>query len=246
MKQFCWSMFLVSSTKLQKSSQAQCTYSKGSMNMNTYIDIYIYICTLFVGGGGGGLPHGWHDSIHWLRLSKESLKCKIVQVSDTVPMDVASTEQGDCLNGVSSFHLRTDFVDQILESGCTRNDSFYVIEPVVIRARSRNVLCPRTQKMGSSYVDSLTGAEHVGRSDYMLSYSWGYEVGDVVAALSNHCDSEHHDHKGAWTEFRIRVVFDADMLWPHGTRVIEAHIIGSAACASISIAWWRQAACPQP
>ena len=112
-------------------------------------------------------------------------------------MDAALNEQTCCLNGVSSFHLDTEFVDQILEVGCARTDNFYAIEPVVIRERGKSVVCPRTQKLGSSYVDALSGPEHVGNSDYMLSYSWCYQVGDVVAALSHHCQKENHDPKSA-------------------------------------------------
>ncbi|CAE7325852.1 unnamed protein product [Symbiodinium necroappetens] len=113
-------------------------------------------------------------------------------------MDAALDEQTCCLNGVSSFHLDTEFVDQILEVGCARTDTFYTIEPAVIRPRGSNVVCPQTQKLGSSYVDALSGPEHVGNSDYMLSYSWGYQVGDVVSALSHHCQKENHDPKSTY------------------------------------------------
>ena len=115
-------------------------------------------------------------------------------------MEPATTAPTSCLTGVSSFHLDTEFVDQVLEVGCATTDNFYTIEPIVIRGRSRHVLCPRTQKMGSSYVDALSGKQHVGFSNYMLSYSWAYQVGDVVASLAQHCEKENQDPQSAFTE----------------------------------------------
>ncbi|CAE7491136.1 unnamed protein product, partial [Symbiodinium pilosum] len=113
-------------------------------------------------------------------------------------MEPATTAPTSCLTGVSSFHLDTEFVDQVLEVGCATTDNFYTIEPIVIRGRSRHVLCPRTQKMGSSYVDALSGKQHVGFSNYMLSYSWAYQVGDVVASLAQHCEKENQDPQSTY------------------------------------------------
>ena len=49
-------------------------------------------------------------------------------------------------------------------------------------------MCPRDGKIGCAYVDTLTNLDDVGRADALLSYSWGYLITEVSAALS------------AWTE----------------------------------------------
>ena len=56
------------------------------------------------------------------------------------------------------------------------------------KAASAAKLCPRDGKMGCAYVDTLTDLDDVGRADALLSYSWGYLIAEVSAALS------------AWTE----------------------------------------------
>ena len=46
--------------------------------------------------------------------------------------------------------------------------------------------CPRDNRMGAAYVDIANDAD-AGRSDFMLSYSWGYCFKDIVSALCNFC-----------------------------------------------------------
>ncbi len=53
---------------------------------------------------------------------------------------------------------------------------------------SADTVCPRDGEMGCAYVDTLSSEDDVGRARALLSYSWGYLVAEVSAALS------------AWTE----------------------------------------------
>ena len=50
---------------------------------------------------------------------------------------------------------------------------------------SENTACPRDGRMGSAYVDTLVDEADVGRATALLSYSWGYKVAEVSAALSS-------------------------------------------------------------
>ena len=58
---------------------------------------------------------------------------------------------------------------------------------------SASVICPRDHKMGSAYVDTLVHSQDVGRATALLSYSWGYEVAEVSAALSAWAERSERD-----------------------------------------------------
>ena len=49
--------------------------------------------------------------------------------------------------------------------------------------------------MGCAYVDTLSSEDDVGRARALLSYSWGYLVAEVSAALSAWCDRHERDPK---------------------------------------------------
>ena len=55
--------------------------------------------------------------------------------------------------------------------------------------------CPWDGKQGCAYVDLLVDDDDVGRADALLSYSWGYLVAEVSAALSAWCDRQKRDPK---------------------------------------------------
>jgi serine/threonine protein kinase len=52
------------------------------------------------------------------------------------------------------------------------------------KAASRDTICPRDGGMSCAYVDTLTAHDDVGPANALLSYSWGYLVAEVSAALS--------------------------------------------------------------
>ena len=49
---------------------------------------------------------------------------------------------------------------------------------------SKDTMCPRDDKEGCAYVDTLHHEDDVGRATALLSYSWGYRVTEVSGALS--------------------------------------------------------------
>ena len=60
---------------------------------------------------------------------------------------------------------------------------------------SADIVCPRDGEMGSAYVDTLVGVDNVGMAKALLSYSWGYLVAEVAAALSTWCKRTERDPK---------------------------------------------------
>lgn len=96
---------------------------------------------------------------------------------------------GHPLRGVSVHFLATSFLEEVESAGQTRTAKVFEVEPTVIRPRGAAMSCPRdlSGKLGAAYVDCLSGEDNVGRATQMLSYSWGYEVGDVVDTLVAFC-----------------------------------------------------------
>ena len=82
--------------------------------------------------------------------------------------------------GVSVFHLKHVFLEQevLSHNGLSQSSTIYDIEhlqgpPGVVRQRGANKTCPKDGKLGAAYVDCLSGVDHVGKANFMLSYSWG-------------------------------------------------------------------------
>eukprot|EP00928_Gymnodinium_smaydae_P041851 TRINITY_DN28270_c0_g1_i1.p1 TRINITY_DN28270_c0_g1~~TRINITY_DN28270_c0_g1_i1.p1 ORF type:complete len:640 (+),score=86.71 TRINITY_DN28270_c0_g1_i1:114-1922(+) len=108
-------------------------------------------------------------------------------------MEQQDSSVGNPLRGVSVHHLKSELRDEIDLAGLPWTAKVYEIEPLVIRPRGEGVLCPHSGKMGASYVDALQGVDHAGLSQYMLSYTWGYSISDIVESLSHHCVQRSHD-----------------------------------------------------
>ena len=72
------------------------------------------------------------------------------------------------------------------------DSKIYEIEPLIIRPRGKGIVCPRDKRPGCAYVDAIakTHPAMVGPSNRMLSYTWGYAVGDVVRSLKDYCTEE--------------------------------------------------------
>ena len=60
---------------------------------------------------------------------------------------------------------------------------------------SAETQCPRDGETGCAYVDTLAHADDVGKADALLSYSWGYVVVEVSAALSAWAERTDRDPK---------------------------------------------------
>jgi serine/threonine protein kinase len=119
----------------------------------------------------------------------------------------ADADPGDrSLLGPSVHHLETTLVPAVQAAveaikrnkGHANQSSFDDLDPAeasiwhtvhsYAKPASADTVCPRDGEMGCGYVDTLASPDDVGQSDALLSYSWGYLVAEVSAALS------------AWTE----------------------------------------------
>ena len=97
----------------------------------------------------------------------------------------------------SVYHLQTSFLDYITENDFNPTSAkVYDIEnlseeePGLIRRKGMDVICPIDGDLGASYVHSIMddGDDHVGAATHMLSYAWGYVIGDIVDTLVSYCE----------------------------------------------------------
>lgn len=93
---------------------------------------------------------------------------------------------GHPLRGVSIYHLETELIREAEAHGFSRGSTVYDIEEALIHAKGADMRCPRDGQLGAAYVDAISGADHAGLATMMLSYTWGYKIGDLVDALSEH------------------------------------------------------------
>lgn len=102
---------------------------------------------------------------------------------------------------VSVHYLSTTFLQEVEDYGFSRNTNLYQIEDLskdeygVIRQRTANMTCPVDGKRGSSYIHALKGRDNVGDAKYMLSYTWGYTIGDIIDTLIDFCESTKQSPK---------------------------------------------------
>lgn len=103
--------------------------------------------------------------------------------------DPGDPSLGHPQRGVSVEHLRTEFLEGVRAAGFGSEAKIYELEPLVIRGKGVDVVCPRDGRPGAAYVDAIRGPEAAGPSTHMLSYTWGYAIGDVVGSLVRYCES---------------------------------------------------------
>lgn len=102
----------------------------------------------------------------------------------------ATSTLGHDFSAPSVHHLENKLLATMRTVGFDKYAKVYEIEAKVIRAQGEKTVCPRDSKPGAAYVDSIgTRREDVGLAEFMLSYSWGYKVGDVVDTLTSFCSS---------------------------------------------------------
>jgi len=108
------------------------------------------------------------------------------------------SEESDCANeaddslghehrGVSVHHLRKELPLAIEKAGLSCDDSIYSIECDVIRAAGASTTCPRDGRLGAAYVDCISGSRNAGPASFMLSYTWGYNIQDIIDTLHDFC-----------------------------------------------------------
>ena len=99
------------------------------------------------------------------------------------------------LRGVSVHWLKTSLMFEVHEAGFDKSATIYTLENLhgddlgIIRKKGANVACPRDGRLGAAYVDCLDGEDNVGKSDMMLSYTWGNSIGSIVNTLMDYCIS---------------------------------------------------------
>ena len=119
---------------------------------------------------------------------------------------IATPEELSTL-GVSVYHLEQVFLGEVCSandsttgSPLTRDSKIYEIENLqgphgVICMKGMNTTCPVDRRKGAAYVHCLQGEDHVGPATHMLSYTWGYSIGDIVDTLSDYCHQNNLDPK---------------------------------------------------
>eukprot|EP00913_Durusdinium_trenchii_P027665 g25946.t1 len=97
---------------------------------------------------------------------------------------------GHEFRAVSVWHLTHALLPAVEAAGHLATARVYEIEPTVIRPKGYKHCLAR---MGSAYVDGIFGPCHAGPASFMLSYTWGYQVGDIAETLNDFC--EKHELK---------------------------------------------------
>ncbi|CAB9496746.1 Hydra magnipapillata [Seminavis robusta] len=122
---------------------------------------------------------------------------------DTDQVEVVDSDKD--LLGVSVHHLQHGLLHEVKEAGLSRESKIYEIEDLrypahgVIRRKGASVTCPIDGQLGASYVHSLgDDPDKVGPSHFMISYSWGYCIGDIVDTLVSYCDEQNRDPKSTY------------------------------------------------
>ena len=91
------------------------------------------------------------------------------------------------LQGVSVLHLQTEFLEAVVQA-VGADAKVYQVEPL-IRSRGETTRCPRDGKLGCAYVNAI-GNGAAGPADFILSYTWGYSIVDIVAVIVAYCERE--------------------------------------------------------
>merc|ERR1719193_417723 len=101
---------------------------------------------------------------------------------------VASGELGCKLRAPSVHYLTTGFLREVESAGFSRDSTIHEVEPEIIRFKGARLVCPRDGNVGCAFVDTLEGSDDAGPATMMLSYTWGYTVGEIVDALAYYCE----------------------------------------------------------
>jgi len=107
--------------------------------------------------------------------------------------------------GVSVHHLKHVLLEEVNKTpGLGKTSTIYNLEDWtspdcgIIRQKGEDKSDPIDGRMGASYVDSLSGKDNVGPANLMLSYTWGYEIADIVTTLDEFCRSNKRDPKATY------------------------------------------------
>lgn len=101
-------------------------------------------------------------------------------------------DPGHHLRGVSATYMDGVFMGEMADEGLPATAKVWEVEPLVIRGKGKDIICPRDGKRGAAYVDCVPN-EHGGLASVMLSYGWAYSMRDVVDTLLQFCDTSGLD-----------------------------------------------------
>ena len=86
----------------------------------------------------------------------------------------------------------------------------YDINQSVLLEATASTVCSRDGRPGSALVDLLEAlGGTVGRAKLMLSYTWGYELHAILAALESYCVSTSRERDASRTTRRRQLVAEA-------------------------------------
>jgi len=98
------------------------------------------------------------------------------------------------LQGISVGYLEKQLMKEVTDANLDESSKIYELEDLadleiggVVRRKGVNVVCPIDGEIGAAYVHSITDPNAVGRAEVMLSYTWGYTIGDIIDTLKVYC-----------------------------------------------------------
>ena len=87
---------------------------------------------------------------------------------------------------LSVSYLSSTLIEEVIVADLNRGSKIYELNPDLLLKKGLQTRCPLDGKMGSSYVHAVDSSS-AGSATAMLSYTWGYAIGDVVDSLQEHC-----------------------------------------------------------
>ena len=93
------------------------------------------------------------------------------------------------IRALSVHYVTTAVLNEVLAEGLSRAACIYDMKALILR-KGEGIVCPRDGKPGAAYVDCVDGHDNADRAEFMLSYTWGYEIGDIADTLSMFCERE--------------------------------------------------------
>eukprot|EP00427_Karlodinium_veneficum_P063843 CAMPEP_0169332862 /NCGR_PEP_ID=MMETSP1017-20121227/14950_1 /TAXON_ID=342587 /ORGANISM="Karlodinium micrum, Strain CCMP2283" /LENGTH=207 /DNA_ID=CAMNT_0009428041 /DNA_START=33 /DNA_END=652 /DNA_ORIENTATION=+ len=104
-------------------------------------------------------------------------------------------EPGHPLRGLSVHFLTESLPKMLKKRDQNMQATVRQIEPALIRSDITKIKCPRDGRDGAAFVDAIKGRENAGHATHMLSYTWGYKIGNIVESLEAWCKKNDHQFK---------------------------------------------------
>lgn len=121
--------------------------------------------------------------------------------------------------------------------------TIYDIVDCVIKEKGRNEKCPRDGRLGAAYVNCLSGEDHVGKANVMISYGWGNTVEDICAVLVKYCNDNKLDVKRTYVWIcclcnnQFRVDEQSDVPFEEFEQIFEDKVVGIKNIVSLMSPW---------